>query len=553
MMILKNYHKELISLIATFCIVILLSLIWENIKFNFENPNEIIGYYSIFKHSYLNDNIRYILFISLPLIVYLISKIFFYKIKISSLKTIFRLESYNNEYNKLNSKYLLYFFFLLIYFFLTQKFNYNFIDLFHEGQALSGALNYKINQKLWSSSFIVTSLFVDILNANIAWSLTGVESISSYRLFIKVLTFITAFISFIFVLLIINILNLDKNLKKILYIFFCIFLFSLFDNQTLGYRELPVFIFLIFTFLIIVKQKTNIIILSILGFLPLISLLWSLDRGIFLLASYLPFYIVLILNKKLKELLLISFFGIFSLLFFISIIGKIEFFYFIDNSLNILSSSDLLNGIIHPTPFSNDANSSRASKSLLIILLNGIILVNYLLRENSNIKKNFRIYLVLYYFLALIFYKIGITRSDGGHIKQGVSLNLILLTYLVIINIFIFFEKKKYFFFNNKFLLNIFVLIFLTTFCINNTPKKFISNLLNFKERLINYIHVSDIKFLKNNEQLLIEELKILMKDEECIQLFSYETAISYLLKTILLKILSYYEYGAQTKSNDFY
>ena len=163
-------------------------------------------------------------------------------------------------------------------------------------------------------------------------------------------------------------------------------------------------------------------------------------------------------------MLLISFFGIFSLLFFISIIGKIEFFYFIDNSLNILSSSDLLNGIIHPTPFSNDANSSRASKSLLIILLNGIILVNYLLRENSNIKKNFRIYLVLYYFLALIFYKIGITRSDGGHIKQGVSLNLILLTYLVIINIFIFFEKKKYFFFNNKFLLNIVVLIFLTTF-----------------------------------------------------------------------------------------
>ena len=123
MMILKNYHKELISLIATFCIVILLSLIWENIKFNFENPNEIIGYYSIFKHSYLNDNIRYILFISLPLIVYLISKIYFYKIKISSLKTIFRLESYNNEYNKLNSKYLLYFFFLLLYFLLKKCLN----------------------------------------------------------------------------------------------------------------------------------------------------------------------------------------------------------------------------------------------------------------------------------------------------------------------------------------------------------------------------------------------------------------------------------------------
>ena len=81
MMILKNYHKELISLIATFCIVILLSLIWENIKFNFENPIEGIGYYSIFIHSYLNENIRDSLVLSLPLIVYLISKFIFIKLK----------------------------------------------------------------------------------------------------------------------------------------------------------------------------------------------------------------------------------------------------------------------------------------------------------------------------------------------------------------------------------------------------------------------------------------------------------------------------------------
>ena len=71
---------------------------------------------------------------------------------------------------------------------------------------------------------------------------------------------------------------------------------------------------------------------------------------------------------------------------------------------------------------------------------------------------------------------------------------------------------------------------------------------------MINYIHVSDIKFLKNNEQLLIEELKILMKDEECIQLFSYETAISYLLKKpSCSKFYHIMNMGPKQKSNDFY
>ena len=38
--------------------IIVGSLLWDKIQFEYHNPNEIVGYYSIFKHSALNDNFR---------------------------------------------------------------------------------------------------------------------------------------------------------------------------------------------------------------------------------------------------------------------------------------------------------------------------------------------------------------------------------------------------------------------------------------------------------------------------------------------------------------
>ena len=528
---LKNFFKEIIVLLLTIFAVIIVSILWDKIKFSFENPDEIIGYYSIFNHSYLNDNIRYIFFISIPLLVYFISKIFLNNINLSNYKNFLVLENNTRTINKLSIKYLLTFFFILLFFFLSQNFNYSFVDLFHEGQALSGAFNFKLDRNLWSGSFVVTSLFIDIFSANLAWSISGSETISSYRFFVKILSLTSCFISFVFAFLITNTLNLEKNFKKILFLFLCFLLFSFFESHTLSYREIPIFLFLIFSFLLIVEEKTNILIPSIIGLLPLISLLWSLDRGIFLLASYIPFFLILVINKKIKELLIISSCAIFSFFVFAISIGKIEFLSFISNSIDILSSSDMLNGIIHPTPFSEDNNSTRASKSLIIILLNGIFLLNYTLKDESKLRKNFKIYLLLYYFLSVVFYKIGITRSDGGHIKQGVSLNFILFIYLVIINFFYFLQKKRLNIFTKKLSINILIIFMFSGFLIKNIPKNFKNNLFNFKERMSNYLTVSDLTLLKKDELFLIENLLNLTKNEKCIQVFSYEPAISYYLK----------------------
>ena len=50
--------------------------------------------------------------------------------------------------------------------FFAAEFSYFKIDLFHEGLALSGAYNNKISKSLWTSSYLVTGLFYEILNGN---------------------------------------------------------------------------------------------------------------------------------------------------------------------------------------------------------------------------------------------------------------------------------------------------------------------------------------------------------------------------------------------------
>ena len=528
----KVFIKNFKIFFFTILSVVAVTLLWDKIEFKFNNPDEIVGYYSILEHSALNDNFRYIFFIAGILLTYLISFIYFNKLKIGSIKNYFFFEkNANNENeNDISLVFLLIFISIQLLFFISKEFNYNPIDLFHEGQALSGALNFKLLDKLWSNSFVITSLFVDILNANIAWNIFDIQSLSSYRYFIEILNTICFILIFIFIFKFINGVTLEKNLKTFFFIIFAYFIYTLVDNNIFSYREIPLFIYLIIVYEIFNQKKNLNLNYFLLGILPILSVLWSLDRGIFIIAGYIPLIFIFVVNKKIKELCIISIFFCLSILIFYILIGKTEFSYFLSNSYDILKSSDLLNGIIHPAPFTDDSGSSRATKNLLIISINGIILTNYFFNKQTNLNKNLVIFIFLYYFVSLVFYKIGVTRSDGGHLKQAISLNLILLLYFTTYN-FLFFLNKKINLSNLKPKIietANFTMILLIFFL--NIQNNFIKNISNFKSRLINYINFSDQLYLSASEKNLIKEIKFLVKNENCFQIFSYETAISYFL-----------------------
>ena len=170
---------------------------------------------------------------------------------------------------------------------------------------------------MWSGSFITTSIFVDVLSANASWNLFGIQTISSYRYFVEALNLITTFFIIIFIFKLINELYLSKTLRTFIFIIFGFFILSLVNNNAFGYRELPLFIFLITVFETIKKDKINIFSLFIFGLLPIIGLLWSLDRGVFIIAGYIPFIFILALNNKIKDIFIIFILILFSILIFI--------------------------------------------------------------------------------------------------------------------------------------------------------------------------------------------------------------------------------------------
>ena len=60
---------------------------------------------------------------------------------------------------------------------------------------------------------------------------------------------------------------------------------------------------------------------------------------------------------------------------FFSINGQNEAKYFIENSIAILQNHGFIDGIIHPVPFSDDPDSWRGTKTIMSILICGLILI----------------------------------------------------------------------------------------------------------------------------------------------------------------------------------
>ena len=122
----------------------------------------------------------------------------------------------------------------------------------------------------------------------------------------------------------------------------------------------------------------------------------------------------------------------------------------------------------------------------------------------TNLNKNSILFILIFYFLSLIFYKIGVTRSDGGHIKQGGSLNTILFVYLVIYNILFLIYQKKYLKELNTNFYKYMNILFIFIFFMINVPNNYLKNTYNIKSRIVDYINTPDENFLKKDEIIIL-------------------------------------------------
>jgi hypothetical protein len=299
-------------------------------------------------------------------------------------------------------------------------------------------------------------------------------------------------------------------------------------------RDLPILLFLLISINLFTKNNNNFLSCFFIGCLSIISLLWSLDKGVYISLSILPLAFLLLLKKKKYQVLFILFGVSLSWFLFYVTVGSEEFKAFLVNSISIIKTHDFLNAIVHPTPFSFvEDNAERGTRNLLIIIINAIFILSSLLSNKNSIPKNSLLFLLLFYILAFVNYKSGMSRSDGPHMKQSIFFHLIILISFLSYY-FLFFEK----YFTLKFKIKLsFYKVFLTVFLLfliliyNNLNLKSYNNLLNFKSRYIKYVKVSDEFFLSNEQNKLVSKLKEMLKNENCFQTFTYESAMSYLVK----------------------
>ena len=325
-------------------------------------------------------------------------------------------------------------------------------------------------------------------------------------------------------------LNISKNTKIIFFLALSIFSFYIIENGILNFRDIPIILALSFTLNIICRKKINYVAYISLGFLSIFAVLLSFDRGVYLNLFYLFLILVLLLLKKNKEIF-IFFITIFVFwFFFIFIIGPEEFKQFVINAFEVIKYHELLNGLIHSKPFSDQIHSTRATRNFLIVLINGIILISIICFDEKIFPKKYKIFLTLFFVVGIICYKTGLSRSDGIHMRKAIGFNLIqFITYLFIIIIKL---QRKFlinfnYFFSFKILSTVFLILIVIVYLRNFN----FYNFYNFNSRVEQYVNYEDKIYLSNSDQELIVNLKDIYKNKNCIQLFNFDSAISYLIK----------------------
>ena len=432
--------------------VCLAKFFWGWIDIGYVKEFEIPGEYSKFKYNPINETIRYVTFISLPLIVYLICIIIFRRQEIKEIKEIFFYDNSKTFYvikNNLLALFFLIFLTLILLDFLSLNLPSHNIDIFHEGQWLTAGINYLKKGGYWTNSYITIGFFNEFFISLIGFKIFDIFSIGSSRFSILLLILFFKIFLIIFIYKLTVIQRMTENLKILFFVLISLIAlsmtnnFGMVDDGILSYRELPLIIFLILLIPIISNEKMVILYCFLIGAMSVISMLWGIDRGAYLNLTLASLILFLIIKKDFRKSSWIIIGIIIGWILFYKIFGLEEFKSFLYNTKEVYQTQDWIHGFIHPEPFSSDRHSSRATKILLILILSGLLIINLNFFKYKNISNESKILLIFIFIISVVMYKTALSRSDGPHIRSVTGLPLLLLCIITLNLIFDFILKNK--------------------------------------------------------------------------------------------------------------
>ena len=490
----------------------------------------IVGEYSEQNYHPLNDFLKYITYTFVPILFFFLLKFVFDKKIIHNFLQNLNHPIATFNFDRLGYFFVFFFILLVIFEFFSVEYPMNKIDLYHEGQRLSAAFKNTLDGSLWSGSYVVVSIFHEIIGTKMIWLITGNKTIGSLRFldlsYVLILKVIIIFLSF----QLSKFVNLSHNLKNIFFVILTLILlqqvdYNIYDGGVFALREIPVILTLIFFLKSLVsKSFLNFIII---GFIVVSTFFWSIDRALVLSFFSIYIFLFLLLNKKYFQIF-IFFISLLSFSILFSFMLGFESDYFFSNTINVFREHTYINGIIHPDLLSDEKNSFRATKSIFLITLSLLIVLNLLLNRNQNKLNELKIVLLSLGVISFLSYIYAIGRSDGLHIKQTLAFPIIFFT-LFFLNVFFqkLEEKSLTKYLNNK--LYPLAIIFLVSL-INYQNFNF-SNSINFFDRYVKYTSLTDDKFLNNEDISFIKLHSKIFDNETCLQLFTNDAAFNFLFK----------------------
>ena len=529
---MKFQKEKIYSLLVTTASIALGVYFWKIIHIPY-TANGIIGDYSLNNYSSINDPLKYIIFILFPVFTFLSCKVLIEKKKLNILFNSIKLNQSELIYN---NKQISVIFYVLIFFlileFLSINFSYAKLDIFHSGQRLSSAFKNYLDNSLWSGSYVTGGIILETLGTKFIWKIFGHQSIGLMRYYEIILILFTKFFLLILALQVSKSIKLKSIFKSIFFLLLSIIFLSFVDYDInsadlIETREIPNLILLTILVIYLRSPNDNFRLLYIfIGFLSIFSFFWSVDRAIVFNVLIISILIFFIINKNYRSTIYIIFSALLFWLLFFFILGD-EFFLFLSNTTTVITEISDIHGFKHPLPFTDEINSSRATKTLLAILFSALFSINFLFKENlkNYVNKMFLVFISLTSFISYI-YALG--RSDGGHIKQAFGYPSIFFTVLILYFILNLLDKIRL----NKFkkYLSIFTISAIFIFILFQFQLN-ISNIINYSKNFKNFIYADDKKFLQEDDIKFIEEASFLLKSEKCIQLYTYDSALLYLLK----------------------
>ena len=341
-------------------------------------------------YNHLNEILRFLYSIFLPSFL-----LFFYLVFTNNCILPFKEKiKFSNNLNKKRSVkifFIISFFFILNFLFSNPATHP--LDTLHEGMRLTAWENLNFYDSFWKSSFITVGWGQEFLIPILSELIYDEVTINRTRLILFFYKFLNQILLLTLVYQIISQQKFEKRINDILFLLFStiVLFISNFNDPIISHREIPILIFFISLWNIINNKKIYIY-LIIAGSLSCLSLVWSLDRGIFLNMLLIILLIFFIFNKNYKyfAILILSIFlaWIIVYIFF----GREEFLNFVSNSIWIFSNIENIYGLIHPTPFGNQMDSSRSGKNIIILIITSLLSIYFGFSKKANLKTQIKFY-----------------------------------------------------------------------------------------------------------------------------------------------------------------